>query len=269
MNSNASPAAATGSLLSDVDTPAGIVDLDALDQNIATAVSLIENIRRGKSPVMLRPHAKAHKSVFIAQRQIAQGRGLTVGVCCQKVSEAEAMVAGGILDVLLSNQVVCPQKIARLVVLAKTARIAVLVDDAENVRALSAAAATGGVCLHVLVELDVGQYRCGVPSIAEAVALGQLVHALPSLTLDGIQAYHGIAQHVRSVEDRQRIVSAVAAKAAATRDAFLAAGLPCGVVTGGGTGTFCLDAATDVFTGEYLCYCILFYLRHRHRRVHG
>lgn len=130
-----------------------------------------------------------------------------------------------------------------------------LVDDADNARALSAAvmAQRGGgghtgTELAVLVECDVGQHRCGVPDARAAAALAALVASLPGLRLRGIQAYHGGAQHVRGVRERRAVAAAAAAAAAAARDAIIAAGLRCDVVSGGGTGTFWMDAASGVYT---------------------
>ena len=132
--------------------------------------------------------------------------GLTTGVCCQKVVEAEAMVDHGITDILLSNQIVDDSKIARLAALSvRGASISVLVDSAHNAGQLSREANLQGVIFGVLIEVDVGQNRCGVPTVEEAVHLGRVVDALPGLRLLGIQAYHGASQHVRSVCERRAI----------------------------------------------------------------
>src|SRR6476619_5970290 len=148
------PPAVVGMPLADVDTPALILDLDAFESNLRRLVDSL----KGRT-VMVRPHAKSHKCPQIALRQIALG---AVGVCCQKVSEAEALVEGGVGDVLIANEVVGAVKLKRLAALAKQARIAVCADDAGNVRALDAAAKTFGVTLDVLVEINVGANRCGV-----------------------------------------------------------------------------------------------------------
>lgn len=243
------PPAAVGDPLHDVDTPAAVVDLDALDANIAAAAGAAR--AAGPPPVRVRPHAKAHKCAELAMRQVALSGGATTGVCCQKVCEAEAMVAGGVGDVLLTNQVADSRKAARLAALAAPphrAAVSALVDSAAGAALLSAAAVAAGVTLTVLVEVDVGQRRCGVPDAAAAVALGAVVVGLPGLALGGIQAYHGGAQHVRTVAGRQAIMDGVAAVARGVVAAFAAAGLPCGVVTGGGSGTFWMEAASGVFT---------------------
>src|SRR5215207_4223246 len=159
--------AAIGSHASDVDTPALLIDLDALERNIRGMQE-----RAVGTKVRLRPHSKTHKSTAIANRQVAAG---AVGICCQKVSEAEIMVDGGIGDILISNEVVGPTKIDRVAALARRAKISVCVDDADNAQALAAAAATFGSTIHVLVELNVGANRCGVESAAELARLATAI----------------------------------------------------------------------------------------------
>src|SRR5882672_710442 len=161
------PPASAGIPLEEIDTPALVLDLDALEGNIAR---MAEAVR--KSGVRLRPHAKSHKCAEIARRQIAAG---AVGVCSQKVSEAEALVAGGVADVLLTNEIVGKQKVARLARLAHEAKVAVLADDAGNVADLDAAARAGGVRLDVLVEVNVGADRCGIAPGEPALALARRI----------------------------------------------------------------------------------------------
>src|SRR5262249_38480132 len=154
----------------------------------------------GKS-IKVRPHAKSHKCPQIALAQIARG---AVGVCCQKVSEAEALVLGGVKDVLIANEVVGAPKLARLAALAREAHVARCVDNLENVAALDAAAAAEfGVRLDVLVEVNVGANRCGVEPGAAAVTLAQAIGACRNLRFAGLQAYQGGAQHLRKVEERR------------------------------------------------------------------
>src|SRR5690606_28037695 len=135
--------AAPGMALVDVDTPALIVDLDAFEANLSTMADRVRS-----AGVRLRPHAKTHKSPVIGLKQMAHG---AVGLCCQKVSEAEAMVQGGIPDVLVSNEVVGARKLARLAALARQARVMVAVDNPAAVEALGAAAREAGAAIKVLV----------------------------------------------------------------------------------------------------------------------
>ena len=141
------PPAEVGMPLEEVDTPALIIELDAFEANLTRMADSAK-----AAGVRLRPHAKTHKCALIALRQIALG---AVGVCCQKVSEAEALVEGGVRNVLVTNEIVGKRKVARLAALAREATLAVCVDDAENIDALDAAASRVGAALDVLVEVDV------------------------------------------------------------------------------------------------------------------
>lgn len=236
----APPPARVGQPLAEIDTPALVVDLDVLERNLdAMAVAT-----RGRG-VDLRPHAKAHKCVEIAAAQLARG---AVGVCCQTVREAEAMVAGGIPDVLVTNEVVGADKLARLATLAQRARVAVLADDARNVTALAAAAVTAGVTLRVLIELDVGANRCGVVTPEAAVVLARAIAAAPALELGGIHAYHGGAQHRRTPPERIEAIASAIAIAREAQAAIEAAGIACPTVTGAGTGTWMLERDSGIYT---------------------
>ena len=237
-----------GMPLTEVETPALLVDLDAFERNLQRMADAVAG-----TPVRLRPHAKTHKCPAIARQQMALG---AVGVCCQKVGEAEAMVAGGITDVLISNEIVGPRKLARIAALARDAKVAVCVDDAGNVADLAVAADTAGVRLDVLVEIDVGANRCGVAPGTPAVALAEIIAASPHLRFAGLQAYEGRAQHIRAHDARrqatQRAIEATAATVALLSDH----GLECATVGGAGTGTFAFEAASGVFNelqvGSYI-----------------
>jgi D-serine deaminase-like pyridoxal phosphate-dependent protein len=233
------PPARAGDRLAAVDTPALLLDLDAFERNLTRMADAVRGTK-----VRLRPHGKAHKCAEIAARQIALG---AVGICAQKVSEAEAFVDAGIRDVLVSNEVVGERKIERLAKLARRARLAVCVDDAAPVRALGAAVRWANTALDVFVELDIGQHRCGVAPGEPALALAREIAAQPGLRFAGLQAYQGGAQHVRSVSERRRTVEAGAALANETRRLIAAAGLACDVVTGGGTGTFPFEIASGLY----------------------
>jgi D-serine deaminase-like pyridoxal phosphate-dependent protein len=225
--------------LEQVDTPALLVDLDALEGNIARMAKAV-----GGGAVRLRPHAKSHKCAEIARRQVAAG---AVGVCSQKVSEAEALVAGGVADVLVTNEIVGEHKVARLARLAREARVAVLADDAGNVAALDAAARAERVRLDVLVEIDVGAHRCGVEPGAPALALARDIAGCRNLRFAGLHAYHGAAQHLRSASERREAVAAAAESARTTKVLIERAGIACETITGAGTGTFLLESASRVF----------------------
>ncbi|MCW5603183.1 MAG: DSD1 family PLP-dependent enzyme [Burkholderiales bacterium] len=231
--------AAIGMPLAEVDTPCLILELDAFERNLRRLPDSLAG--RG---VKVRPHAKSHKCPQIALRQIALG---AVGVCCQKVSEAEALVDGGVGDVLIANEVVGAPKLKRLAALAKRAHLAVCADDAGNVAALDAAAREAGIHLDVLVEIDVGAGRCGVEPGEPALRLARAITACANLRFAGLQAYHGSAQHLRRVEERRAAIESAVAKVCATTALFDKAGIPCEKVTGAGTGTYLFEAASSIY----------------------
>src|SRR3954468_20548914 len=167
------PPAAIGALLADIDTPALVVDLDALDRNIAKMAAFSRS-----TGVRVRPHAKTHKSPAIALRQIAHG---AVGQCVQTVGEAEALVRGGVRDILVSNEVVGTRKLRRLAALAHEATIALCFDSPEKVDAASRVAKDFGVTLGALVEIDVGMERCGIAPGRPAAMLARRIADAPNL----------------------------------------------------------------------------------------
>jgi D-serine deaminase-like pyridoxal phosphate-dependent protein len=242
------PPAIVGMNLLDVDTPALIIDLDAMERNL---VRMAEFAKR--AGVRLRPHAKTHKSPDIAARQLALG---AVGVCCQKVAEAEVLVEGGITDVLVSNEVVGKAKLARLAALARRAKIGVCVDAAANVAELQAAAAAAGSKINVLVEIDVGAHRCGVAPGVPAAQLAAQVARSEHLRFAGLQAYHGSAQHVRQPSERASLIAQATARVRETQAALQAVGLRADIVAGAGTGTYQHEGASGVYnelqTGSYV-----------------
>jgi D-serine deaminase-like pyridoxal phosphate-dependent protein len=229
-----------GDPLEAVETPALVIDLDAFEHNL----DLMANAVRG-SGLALRPHAKSHKCPDIAKAQVARG---AVGICCQKVDEAAAFVAAGIADVLVTNEIVAPSKIARLAALAKSATIGVLVDDARVIPDLSAAAVQAGGTLHAYVEIDVGAGRCGVVPGEAAVALAQAANAASGLRFRGLHAYHGAAQHLRKPAERREAIERASALAGETKTLIERAGIACPVITGAGTGTWQLERDSHVFT---------------------
>lgn len=225
-----------------LDTPALVLDLDAFEHNLAAMAAFAR-----AQGTKLRPHAKTHKSVMVARRQLAAGE--VVGFCCAKLGEAEALARGGIDGILLTAPMTGESKIPRLLALAARLReLAVVVDDPDNVRELAAAAAGAGLRLRVLVVNDVGSHRFGVTTVEDAVALGRMIAAEPSLELVGIQGYAGRIQHLRDYRERDAATRQVNARLAQIREAFRAAGLPCPIVTGSGTGTHDVDGRIGVFT---------------------
>ena len=240
--------AAVGMALADVDTPALLIDLDAFERNLRRMAEFARSAGVG-----LRPHSKTHKSPIIAAKQVTLG---AVGVCCQKVAEAEVMVDGGIADVLVANELAGSAKLDRLARLARRARISVCVDDPDGVAELEAAAAKADAELAVLVEIDVGGRRCGVLPGAPAARLAERIARSPHLGFSGLQAYYGSAQHVREARERQARVAQAVAHVSETQAALGVIGLRAEIVTGAGTGTYENEAASGVYTelqaGSYI-----------------
>jgi 3-hydroxy-D-aspartate aldolase len=237
-----------GMPLADVDTPALIVDLDAFERNLRTMADHV-----AKAGVKLRPHAKTHKSPIIGLKQMALG---AVGLCCQKVSEAEAMVQGGIPDVYVSNEVVGARKLERLAGLARQARVMIAVDNEIAIDQLAAAARKAGSEIRVLVEINVGANRCGVEPGEPAFKLAQQIHLSKHLRFAGLQAYQGGAQHMRKTEERRAAIEAACEKVKRTTALLAQAGITCERVTGAGTGSYMFEAASNVYhelqAGSYI-----------------
>lgn len=233
------PPARIGATLDEIDTPALVVDLDAFERNLRKLADFAR-----KAGVRLRPHAKTHKCPAIALKQIALG---AVGQCCQKVGEAEALVRGGVKDILVSNEVVGLHKLRRLAALAKDATVALCFDAAEQVEATGAVARDFGVQLGALVEIEVGMQRCGVPPGEPALALARLITKTPGLKFRGLQAYHGTAQHLPSVDEREKAIQTAAVAVRQTVDLLRQKGVACELVTGAGTGTHQFEAASGLW----------------------
>lgn len=234
------PIARIGDPLNAVCTPALLLDLDAYESNLSRMAELAARHR-----VALRPHAKAHKSVAIAQAQLAAG---AVGICCQKLSEAYPFAAAGIRNILISNEFVGADKVSMAVELAREVDLSVCVDHHAQVQAIGEAAAQAGVTITVLIEVEAGQNRCGVADAGALHGLVDAVAACPALRFGGLQGYHGGAQHVADWMQR-REAAGWAADATSRYVRYLEGhGIRCGVVTGGGTGTAEFDAASGVYT---------------------
>ena len=248
--------AAAGLRVDLIDTPALVVDLDAMERNIQRMADFAR-----KHCVRWRPHAKLHKSAEIAL--LLQKAG-ACGACVQKLSEAEALAAGGVNDLFISNEILAANKLLRTARLAaglaaRGGRLALAVDSEEGIARLAEAMDKAGsdAGIDVFVEIDVGQGRCGVPPGTEAVALAQSIARRHRLRFAGLHAYHGSAQHLRGVGERRSAIAAAVAAAAHTRTLIEAAGLPVGLVTGAGTGTLVHEAASGVY-GELQAGSFLF-----------
>lgn len=230
-------------------TPVLAVDLDAFEANVARMARLGR-----EHGIAIRPHAKAHKSPEVARIQMAAG---AVGQCCATVGEAEVLSEAGIPDLLVTAPVSSRPKQERLAaILARTPRLTVAVDDMEVARALASISKATGKPLRMLIDIDVGQRRTGVTSVEAALALAKEIKKEKSLELKGIQGYSGHLQAIRDLDERNRKVAEVHAMVAKYKATLEAAGHPCKVVSGGGTGTSFADLAGSVFTeiqpGSYI-----------------
>ncbi|THJ35169.1 DSD1 family PLP-dependent enzyme [Lampropedia aestuarii] len=236
----------------ELETPTLVVDLDAMERNIQRMVALAA--RHG---VHWRAHAKMHKCAALAKQLIDAG---SRGCCVQKISEAEAMAAGGIDDIFISNEIVSASKLARAAQLAIALRqrggqLAIAVDSLQGLQALASSVqqATSnlpdtGPMVDVLVELNVGQNRAGVATPQAVVVLAQAIAQQAGLRFAGLHAYHGGAQHIEEATARQQTMAAVYALVKQTIDALQGVGFSGFTVTGAGSGTCALEAASGLYS---------------------
>ena len=225
----------------DIQTPALILDLDALERNIKKMGDYAK-----AHGMRHRVHGKMHKSVDVAKLQVELGGAC--GVCCQKVSEAEVFARGGITDVLVSNQVRDPAKIDRLARMPKLgARTICCVDDLANVADLSAAAQKHGTQIECLVEIDCGAGRCGVTTTPQVVEIAKAIDTAEGLKFAGLQAYQGAMQHMDSYADRKEKIDIAVAQVKDAVDTLQAEGITCDIVGGGGTGSYYFESNSGVY----------------------
>ncbi|WP_281994958.1 3-hydroxy-D-aspartate aldolase BhcC [Ruegeria faecimaris] len=233
--------AAIGMDESEIQTPCLILDLDALESNIRKMGDFAK-----AHGMRHRVHGKMHKSVDVAKLQ--ERLGGSVGVCCQKVSEAEVFARGGITDILVSNQVRDPVKIDRLARLPNFgARIIVCVDDIDNISDLSAAASRHGTELEVFIEIDCGAGRCGVTTTPAVIEIAKAVQAAPNLKFTGIQAYQGAMQHLDTYEARKEKLDVAIAMVKDAVAGLKTEGIECELVSGGGTGSYYFESNSGVY----------------------
>ena len=232
----------------ELDTPALCLDLDKMEKNVATMQAALK-----KYGLPSRPHAKTHKCAAIAKYQLATG---SIGICCAKLSEAEAMVAGGVDKILMTTANPSKNKIARAMALRKAHRDFIqAVDEEQNARDLSDAAKAAGVVADVVIDVAVGT-RSGIPAGDAALALAQSIDKLPNLKLRGMLSYDGGVQHAKGFAARKERALETIEPNAATFEAMKKSGLNTEIFSGGGTGTYNIMHAvpgfTDVQVGSYL-----------------
>lgn len=224
-----------------LNTPVLVLDLDALDRNLTRMAKFAH-----AHGVGLRPHAKTHKSVEIARRQVSLG---ALGVCCAKIGEAEVLADGGLDGLLITSPVVSASAVARLAALnSRLSGLIVAIDNADNARSLAAAVGARGQALNVVIDVDPGIRRTGVASADAAVELARVVAGLPALKLCGVQCYCGAQQHIEGYEERRAATQERLQYLRSVVEALRGAGFSVDIVTGGGTGTHRIDVEERLFT---------------------
>ena len=220
-----------GNRITDLTTPCALVDEAALEHNLNFMADYF-----ARRPCKLRPHFKSHKCVALAKKQLASGSA--VGITCAKLSEAEVVVAGGVRDVLIANQVVGAHKAQRLAQLLRRATVRVCVDSEKNILELARAAEAAGVEIGCLVEVDIGMGRCGVLPGHPALQLARFTDRTKGVRLDGLQGYEGHIIFLSEEEGRTKAVTDSISLLMDTAQVIRATGLTVNIVSGGGTGTY-------------------------------
>jgi D-serine deaminase-like pyridoxal phosphate-dependent protein len=234
-----------------LDTPALLIDLERLEHNIA----LISGHLRARG-VAWRPHAKAFKCPAIAHLLRRAG---AIGVTVAKVSEAEVMAAGGIDDILIAHLVVGPSKVARLAALQRQADVKVTVDHPDHVAPLAQAAQAAGTTIGVVVDVDLGMKRTGVSSPAAAFELARMVSSTPGLRFDGLMGYEGHTLMIGDPAEKKAAIAKAIETLLQTRDHLASAGLACRIISAGGSGSYQLTAdisgITEIQAGGGIFAC--------------
>jgi D-serine deaminase-like pyridoxal phosphate-dependent protein len=236
-----------GLRVEEIDTPTLLLDRAASDRNLEKMAAYFRN-----RPAKLRPHFKNHKCVTLAKRQLAAG---AIGMTCAKLGEAEILVEHGVTNVLIANQIVGEAKTTRLATLARRAEIGVAVDHIEQAIAISRAATAAGSTVKLLIEVDIGMGRCGVPNGQPAVDLARQLLDLPGVRFAGLQAYEGHLVNVLDRADRASRARADMQQAVATRRLIEGAGIPVGCISGCSSATYdstgILGGVDEIQAGTY------------------
>ena len=232
----------------ELDTPALLIDLDTMEANIQTMAHYFKTVNAD-----LRPHVKTHKTPIIAHKQIAAG---AIGVTCAKLGEAEAVIHAGIRDVLIANQIVGEQKIARLINLAKHSEIMVAVDNPQNVHAIAEAAAAKGATVRMLIEVNIGMDRCGVEPGEPTLTLAAQIRQCPNLVFEGLMGYEGHTVAKPNRSERDAAAREAMQRLLDTKHYLEKQGVEVPIMSGGGTGTFNITGSipemTEVQAGSYV-----------------
>lgn len=245
-----------------LDTPALCVDLDALEANIAQVATICREHKVG-----WRPHAKCHKSVEVGRKLLAAGAS---GLTCAKLGEAEVFAAAGIRDLLIANMLAGPEKVRRLVELRRIADPIFCVDSIAQAEPVSRAMTAAGLRVRTILEIDIGMHRVGVQPGEPALALARQVAALPGLEFSGIMGYEGHLLLLEDQAEKARAIGQSLALLTGTHDLLVQNGLPCPIVSCGGTGSLHIAAAQPGITEMQAGGAIFMDAFYRHRcRVPG
>jgi len=232
----------------EIDTPALLIDLDLVDENISVMAGYFRGVDSG-----LRPHVKTHKTPILAHKQLEAG---AIGITCAKLGEAEVMRAGGIEDILIANQIVGPLKTEKLANLAKHAHITVAVDNLDNIKMLSDAASHKGIKLGALIEIDIGMGRCGVEPGQEALELARNIVQSPGLHFHGLMGYEGHIIFEAHLDKKEKEARSAIGLLLDTKQLLESDGIEVSTISCGGTGTYdivsSIPGVTEVQAGSYI-----------------
>ncbi len=230
--------------LEDLDTPALIVDLDIMERNLDRMSAYC-----GRHDLQLCPHTKTHKSPWLALEQLKRG---AAGITVAKLGEAEVMAADGISEMLIAYPILGPRKGRRLGRLLEGCQVTISLDSEQAAETVSSAA--GGHQVGILVEVDLGMRRCGLPPGDAPVRLARLIESLPALRFDGILFYPG---HLRpSAENHQGMLRRLNDKLGRQLELFRRQRIPVRRVSGGNTPSAFfshrITGMTDIRPGTYI-----------------
>ncbi len=231
-----------------IDTPALVVDLGLLEANLERMSHYFSDRH-----CSIRPHFKSHKCVELSRRQLSAGNAS--GITCAKLSEAEQLVDGGINDVLIANQVVGRRNARRLAELNRMATVRCAIDSVESIRELGEAANDLDTVIPVLVEVDIGMKRCGVPPGDPTLEVAVRAAQAAGIRFDGLQGYEGHLVNIEDVQERAERTRESITTLIQTRRQLEQAGVEVTLVSAGGTGTYDvtgnIDGVDELQCGSY------------------
>jgi D-serine deaminase-like pyridoxal phosphate-dependent protein len=231
----------------ELDTPALLVDLNNMESNLARMAGFLR-----QTPAKLRPHFKNHRIVSLAKRQLEAG---AIGMTCARLSQAEVLIQNGIRSVLIANEIVGEAPIKRFLELSQQADLIAPVDNEAVVADMARLARDKKTQASVLVDLDVGLKRCGVPTMEAALRLARVVTE-KGLRLRGVMAYEGHLQPIIPGPEKERAVRSAMQFLTDAKNLMQREGLPAEIASCGGTGTYSFMApfpgVTEIQAGSYL-----------------